>query len=206
MIDHSTAAGRALLLALVLALVAAIGAADAQSRRPVDSDRSGDKGSDKGSDKATDCAATLGALPKEWLGEAFAIDGVTLGGAGLKPQLRLWGVQSGELRDRQTGLQTVAGMQARAALEDMLDKAEHKVKCRAVRWDRDCHVVAQCTVDASPAPLDLGGYMIASGMAYGFHLEEVLPWEPRASQRYAGAEVEARKARRGLWPVWLGDK
>jgi endonuclease YncB( thermonuclease family) len=205
MIDRPTAAGgagRTPLLALVLVLAAAIGPADAQPRRPTDSD----KGGDKGSDKPTDCVATLGALPKEWLGEAFAFDGVTLGGAGLKPQLRLWGVQSGELRDRQTGLQAVAGMQARAALEDMLDKAEHKVKCRAVRWDRDCHVVAQCTVDASPAPLDLGGYMVASGMAYGFHLEEVLPWEPRASQRYAGAEVEARKARRGLWPVWLGEK
>ena len=201
MIDRPTAAGgagRTPLLALVLVLAAAIGPADAQPRRPADSD--------KAIDKPTDCVATLGALPKEWLGEAFAIDGVTMGGAGLKPQLRLWGVQSGELRNRQTGLETVAGMQARAALDDVLDKAEHKVKCRAVRWDRDCHVVAQCTVNASPAPLDLGGYMVASGMAYGFHLEEVLPWEPRASQRYAGAEVEARKARRGLWPVWLGDK
>ena len=92
------------------------------------------------------------------------------------------------------------------ALEDMLDKAEHKVKCRAVRWDRNCHVVAQCTVEAAPAPLDLGGYLIASGMAYGFRLDEALPWEARASQRYAGAEAEARKAKRGLWPVWLGEK
>ncbi|MDP1750022.1 MAG: thermonuclease family protein [Reyranella sp.] len=205
MIDRPTAArgaGHAPLLALVLVLVlvlaVATGSADAQPRRPADGD--------KGSDKPVDCVATLGALPKEWMGEAFAIDGITLGGAGLKPRLRLWGVQAGELRDRQSGQETVAGMRARAALEDMLDKAEHKVKCRAVRWDRDCHVVAQCTVEASPAPLDLGGYMIASGMAYGFRLEEVLPWEPRASQRYAGAEAEARKAKRGLWPVWLGEK
>ncbi len=201
MIERPTAAsgaGNALLLAIVLVLVAATGTADAQQRRPPDSD--------KGSDKPTDCTAALGALPKEWQGEAFAIDGITLGGAGLKPQLRLWGVQTGELRDRQSGLETIAGMRARAALEDMLEKAEHKVKCRAARWDRDCHVVAQCTVEAAPAPLDLGGYMIASGLAYGFRLEEVLPWEPRASQRYAGAEAEARKARRGLWPIWLGEK
>ena len=199
MIHRPTVAGKAgLALLLALVLVAASGGADAQPRRPPDSD--------KGGDKPADCTATLGALPKEWLGEAFAIDGITLGGAGLKPQLRLWGVQAGELRDRQSGLETIAGMRARAALEDMLEKAEHKVKCRAARWDRDCHVVAQCTVDASPAPLDLGGYMIASGLAYGFHLEEVLPWEPRASQRYAGAEAEARKAKRGLWPVWLGEK
>ena len=205
MIDRPTAAGgagSALLLTLGLVLAAAIGVAEAQPRRPPDVD----KGNDKGNDKTADCAATLGALPKEWLGEAFAVDGITLGGAGLKPQLRLWGVQAGELRDRQSGLESSLGMRARATLEDMLDKADHKVKCRAVRWDRECHVVAQCTVEASPAPLDLGGYMIASGMAYGFRLEEVLPWEPRASQRYAGAEAEARKAKRGLWPAWLGEK
>ena len=172
-----------LTLVLALAVVAMAGSVDAQTRRPPDSDKSGD------------CSATFGALPKEWLGEAFAVDGTTL-----------WGVQAGELRDRQTGQETAAGMRARAALEDMLEKAEHKAKCRPVRWDRDCHVVAQCTVESTPAPIDLGGYMVASGMAYGYRLEEVLPWEPRASQRYAGAEAEARKARRGLWPQWLGDK
>ena len=198
----SARTARPLTLVLALAVVAMAGAADAQTRRPPDSDKSGDKSTEK----PGDCSATFGALPKEWLGEAFAVDGTTLGGAGLKPQIRLWGAQAGELRDRQTGQETAAGMRARAALEDMLEKAEHKAKCRPVRWDRDCHVVAQCTVESTPAPIDLGGYMIASGMAYGYRLEEVLPWEPRASQRYAGAEAEARKARRGLWPAWLGDK
>jgi len=125
---------------------------------------------------------------------------------GLKSHIRLWGLQTGELRDRQSGLETPSGMQARAALEDMLEKGEHKVKCRPARWDRECRLVAQCLVETSPSAIDLGGYMLASGMAYGFHLDEVLPWEPRASQRYAGAEAEARKARRGLWPVWLGEK
>jgi len=187
---------KALLLALLLLATAIV--AEAQQRRPPEPD--------KALDKPADCATALGALPKEWAGEAFAIDGITLGGAGLKPQIRLWGLQAGELRDKQSGQETVAGMRARAALEDMLDKSEHKVKCRPARWDRDCRIVAQCTVEASPAPIDLGGYMIASGMAYGFHLEEILPWEPRASQRYAGAEAEARKAKRGLWPAWLGDK
>lgn len=172
--------------ALFLVLLVACGAAHAQQRP----------------DKPAEC----GPLPKDWSGEAYALDGVTLGGLGLKPQLRLWGLQAGELRDRQSGQETVAGMQARAAIEDMLEKSDHKVKCRPLRWDRDCRIVAQCMVDASPSPIDLGGYLLASGMAYGFHLEETLPWEPRASQRYAGAEAEARKAKRGLWPVWLGDK
>lgn len=183
---------------LALLLLAAAGAADAQQRRPPDAD--------KVTDKPPDCVATMGALPKEWVGEAFAIDGMTLGGVGLKPQLRLWGLQVGELRDKQSGQETVPGMRARAVLEDMLDKAEHRVKCRPARWDRDCRLVAQCTVEASPTPIDLGGYMIASGMAWSFHLEEILPWEPRAGQRYAGAEAEARKAKRGLWPTWLGEK
>jgi len=185
-----------LLLACLLALAAS--AAEAQQRRPPEPD--------KAADKPPDCAASMGVLPKDWNGEAYAIDGVTLGGTGLKPPLRLWGVQTGELRDRQSGQETVAGMRARAALEDMLDKGSHKVKCRTMRWDRECRAVAQCMVESSPTPIDLGGYLISSGLAYGFHLEEALPWEPRAGQRYAGAEAEARKAARGLWPVWLGEK
>ena len=44
------------------------------------------------------------------------------------------------------------------------------------------------------------------GMAYGFSLDETLPWEARASQRYATAEAEARKRRQGLWKEWLGEK
>jgi endonuclease YncB( thermonuclease family) len=43
-------------------------------------------------------------------------------------------------------------------------------------------------------------------MAYGFSLDETLPWETRASQRYATAEAEARKQRQGLWKEWLGEK
>ncbi|OFW99634.1 MAG: hypothetical protein A3D94_12685 [Alphaproteobacteria bacterium RIFCSPHIGHO2_12_FULL_66_14] len=192
MISRQPSPMKALLLALLLLAVA--GTAQAQQRRPPEAE------------KPPDCAATMGALPKDWTGEAYAIDGNTLGGTGLKPQLRLWGVQAAELRGKPNGEETVAGMRARAALEDVLDKGGHKVKCRVARWNRECRVVAQCTVDAAPAPLDLGGYMLASGLAYGFHLEEGLPWEQRAGQRYAGAEAEARKAKRGLWPVWLGEK
>ena len=44
------------------------------------------------------------------------------------------------------------------------------------------------------------------GMDATFSLEETLSWEPKASQRYADAEFEARKQRRGLWPVWLGER
>lgn len=151
-----------------------------------------------------DCAQQ-GELPKSWHGQAFAIDGSTLAGVGLKPHLRIWGIQSAELRDRQTGQETVPGMRARAALDDLLAKSDHKLKCRPAKFDHTCHVVAQCSLD-DPQAGDVGGALIAGGMAYGFLLDDALPWEPRAGQRYADAEFEARKARRGLWPMWLGEK
>lgn len=148
--------------------------------------------------------AQQGELPKAWQGQAFAIDGNTLAGIGLKPQLRIWGIQTAELRDKQTGQETVPGMRARAALEDLLAKSDHKLKCRPAKFDRACHIVVQCSLDDAQAG-DLGGALIAAGMAYGFELD-ALPWEQRAGQRYADAEFEARKARRGLWPIWLGEK
>ncbi len=181
------------LLAALACLVLLASGADAQQRRPA-------AGND--AEKPPEC----GALPKDWSGEAYAVDGATLGGTGLKPPLRLWGVQAPELRDRQTGLETSQGMRARAALEDLLERGDRKVKCRIARWDRECRAIAQCLVETSPNALDAGGYMLASGLAYGFHLEDPLAWEPKAGQRYAGAEAEARRAQRGLWPQWLGDK
>ena len=152
---------------------------------------------------APDCAA-MGALPATWDGQAYAIDGGTLAGVGLKPHLRIWGIQAPELRDA-TKAESVAGMRARAALEDLLGQSGHKVKCRATKFDRSCRVVAQCSLDDARGG-DIGGAMIAAGMAYGFHLDETLPWEPRAGQRYAAAEAEARKQRQGLWKEWLGEK
>src|SRR5215470_12770549 len=153
-----------------------------------------------------DCTA-MGVLHEAWSGAAYAIDGDTLVGVGLKPAIRLWGIQAPELRDGAKN-DTVQGMRARAALEDLLGKSDHKLKCRVARFDRECRVIAQCSLDAGADSIDVGGAMIASGMAYGYLLAETLPWEPKASQRYADAdaEVEARKARRGLWPVWLGEK
>lgn len=151
-----------------------------------------------------DCAAQ-GAPPKEWSGVAYAIDGDTLAGVGLKPHIRLWGIQAPELLD-QSKAESVPGMRARAALEDLLSTSDHKITCRIQKVDRDCQVVAHCTLHDSVNPIDIGGAMIASGMAYGAHLDETLPWEPKASQRYSTAEFEARKNKRGLWPTWLGSK
>jgi len=150
-----------------------------------------------------DCAA-MGTLPAAWDGQAYAIDGATLAGVGLKPHVRIWGIQAPELRDAAKA-ESVAGMRARAALEDLLEQSGHKVKCRATKFDRSCSIVAQCSLDDARGG-DIGGAMIAAGMAYGFSLDETLPWEARASQRYATAEAEARKQRQGLWKIWLGEK
>ncbi len=76
---------RAIILALLLA--ATVGAfAHAQEKRPSPS-----------SAKASDCVATMGALPKPFDGVAFAIDGNTLAVAGLRPRVRIWGIQAPEL-------------------------------------------------------------------------------------------------------------
>ena len=153
---------------------------------------------------AAGCTASHGALPQTWSGQAFALDGESLGGSGLKTPLRIWGVQAPALRDA-SRLETVPGMRARATLEDLLARADHKVKCRIARYDSECRLVAQCALDEAQ-PIDLGGALLASGVVYGHELEEPLSWEPRAAQRYADAEYEARKARKGSWPLWLGEK
>jgi endonuclease YncB( thermonuclease family) len=187
-----------LALALVALAATTAGATAQQPRRPPPETADQAK-----ADKA-ECVPQ-GELPKAWQGQAFAIDGTTLAGIGLKPHLRLWGIQTAELRDKQTGQETVPGMRARAALADLLAKSDHKLKCRPIKFDRTCHLVAQCSLDDAQAG-DLGGGLIAAGMAYGFLLDDLPAWEPRAGQRYADAEFEARKAKRGLWPMWLGEK
>ncbi len=160
--------------------------------------------------KPADCVATYGALPKTWEGEAYARDGDTLGGVGLKPQIRLWGIRAPALRapDRD---ERVAGMRSRAVLEDLLAAGDHRVACRAIAWDDECRVLAQCTVTApmpagtAPAPHDLALRLLEDGLVYGFHLEAALPWDAAASARYAHYEAIARQARKGLWPAWLGE-
>ena len=147
-------------------------------------------------------AAECGAMPATLDGVAFAIDGDTLALLGQKAHVRIWGIQAPELRDKDR-IETVPGMRARASLEDLLEKADRKVKCRPLKWDVDCQLVAQCTTAGS---VDVGGQMISGGMAYGHHLDEVLPWEARANQRYATAESLARDRKLGLWPFWLGEK
>jgi endonuclease YncB( thermonuclease family) len=182
-------------IALLCSLVFA-GAADAQT--PGSHPRDARAPSTKTAPKLGEC----GALPANLEGMAFALDGNTLVMAGQKAPIVIWGIQAPELRDKDKS-ETVPGMRARAALEALLEKADRKVKCRPFKWDSECQPIAQC---ATADSVDIGGYMLSSGMAYGWHLDEALPWETRASQRYGTAESLARDKKVGLWPLWLGEK
>ena len=151
-----------------------------------------------------------GALPKSWEGQAYAVDGDTLTGVGLKASIRLWGIRAPRLRDADEA-ETVPGMQARAALEDLLAAGEHRVACKAAGWDDHCRLVAQCTITAEmplgtpAAPHDIALRLIEDGWVYGFGLGAALAWDSEASARYAHFEAISRQARKGLWPLWLGE-
>jgi endonuclease YncB( thermonuclease family) len=139
-------------------------------------------------------------VPDRFEGTAFVVDGDTIASAG-RPRIRLWGVQAPELRDKQTGQETRAGMVARAAMADMLDGP---VACRPLKWDRYCRVVATCGTKHSP---DLSAAMLARGMAYTFMLDDRQGLGGDAGDTLAGAyaraETDARRSRVGLWKEWL---
>jgi endonuclease YncB( thermonuclease family) len=153
-----------------------------------------------------DCSKTMGELPKAWGGQAYAVSGDSLSGVGLKPRLRLWGIRAPAMVPENS-----AAMRARAALEDMLVSAQHHVSCRMTGWDPSCQAVAQCTVTAEwptgskAGAHDLALRMAEDGFAYGSDLGAVPEWDKDAGEKVAHFEALARQARKGLWPVWLGE-
>lgn len=153
------------------------------------------------------------ALPPATWGEAYTVDGDTLTVAGLKPHIRIWGVQAAELRNKPaigaTGIETVPGMVGRADLEDILTTANRKIFYEPTKWDRYCRVVARVTAMAPKMggpEIDVGLELLKRGAAYGFWLDDKIAARPDLSKQYADAEAEARKERRGMWPKWLGEK
>jgi endonuclease YncB( thermonuclease family) len=152
-----------------------------------------------------------GQLPKTWEGQAYAASGDTLAGVGLKPQIALWGIKAPDMQGIMNSGESVRGMRARAALEDLLVTGNHKVSCRMVAWGRGCHALAQCTVVAAwptgsaPQPHDIGHRLVEDGMAYGFELNNPPEWDKDAAEKIAHFEALARQARKGLWPDWLGE-
>ncbi len=159
---------------------------------------------------AQDRAKACGALPKSWEGQAYAADGDTMAGVGLKPSIRLWGIRAPRLRGPDD-VETAPGMVARAALEDLLAAGEHRVSCKVASWDEQCRLVAQCTITAEmprgtpPSPHDVALRLLEDGLVYGFGLGSSLSWDSEASARYAHFEAISRQARKGLWTFWLGE-
>jgi endonuclease YncB( thermonuclease family) len=154
-----------------------------------------------------DCSARMGKLPAKWEGAAYAVSGDTMTGVGLKPPLALWGIRAPQMGNEPG----VPAMRARAALEDMLVVAGHRVSCRMTAFDRDCRAVAQCTISvewptgSKPQPHDLALRLVEDGFAYGFGLGSPPEWDKDASEKIAHFEAISRQARKGLWPDWLGE-
>jgi hypothetical protein len=157
-----------------------------------------------------DCSR-LGEIPKIWEGKAFAMSGDVLSGIGLRAQIKLWGITVSGVLDYM--IDTVPALRARAALEDMLVSGEHKVSCRMIGvWDQFCRIEAQCAITASwPTgsalqPHDLALRLVEDGFAYGSGLASPPEWDKDASEKVAHFEAIARQARKGLWPIWLGEQ
>jgi endonuclease YncB( thermonuclease family) len=142
-----------------------------------------------------------GALPTSFSGPLFTGDGDTIYSTGVRPGIRLWGMNAPELRDGQKA-ETVPGMRARALVDDLLAASKHQGTCEPIEWDHYCRIVARCTTAAG---VDLTLATLQAGLAYGFYLSKHPDRLPQA-MTYADAEAEARQARRGLWPQWLGER
>ena len=119
-------------------------------------------------------------------GRAHVMDGDSLEIAGVR--VRLHGIDAPE-RDQDcrdaTGRSYSCGRAAMRALVDAI--GGRSVTCTPVEVDQYNRDVATCTVD----DLDLGEAMVRGGHA--------LDYARHSRGRYAGAEREARDARRGLW-------
>lgn len=158
------------------------------------------------------CVPTFGELPKSFDGKAYAVSGDTLAGVGLKPRIRLWGIRAPDMGNQFSPADSMPAMRARAALEDMLVSGEHRVSCRMTGWDRACRAVAQCTIIAewptgtTAQAHDIALRLAEDGWAYGFDLDSPPEWDKEASEKVAHFEAISRQARKGLWPLWLGEQ
>ena len=143
-----------------------------------------------------------GKLPDILDGQVYAIDGATLAmiaGDKRTPDIRLWGIRAPVLRDRMTGLENPAGMQARERLDRIL-RTGRSAFCRPKAWDSECRVVADCQTVASHNT-DLGMSMVAGGFAY-VDVSIALRGDITYGQNLLKTERDARSERRGLWRLW----
>jgi len=147
-------------------------------------------------------------LPQTIVGKAWPIDGDTLAmiaDGKRTPDIRLFGIQAPELRDKASGLETREGMRSRAALDDLLADADNGTTCTPVEFDRYCRIVALCTSMIPPAGLkNLSIGMLERGEAYVFTTYALRPGAHEIALLIA-AERTARRGKLGLWRQWLHD-
>ncbi|MGE0828811.1 MAG: thermonuclease family protein [Hyphomonadaceae bacterium] len=135
------------------------------------------------------CAAGAETRPhREIVGRASVIDGDTFEIRGQR--IRFWGVDAPEGRQTCQGGDLTSnrvGRRAADALAGML--GAQTVRCIERDRDRYGRIIAQCYVRNR----DIGMDMTRAGWA----------WDYRqfSGGRYAGAEREARRARRGIWAL-----
>lgn len=159
-------------------------------------------------------ACREGGLPPVFEGLAFAGDGDTIYGVGQTAAIRLWGMDTPELRSGGK-TETTSGMRARAYVADLLAEAGHRVSCIPLQRDRYCRVVSTClTAHGKDIVLET----LRAGFAYGFFLSaatrigspRALPTpRPRGrpgagaegSGRFGWASPCAREPRPGIGPL-----
>jgi endonuclease YncB( thermonuclease family) len=126
--------------------------------------------------------------------QARVIDGDTIE-LSTGERIRLWGIDApeGDQICQRDGRPWRCGDEAAAALRTLID--HHQVTCATVDRDRYDHTVAVCLANSR----DIGAELIRQGWALGF--------DGRSTGTYAGEQLEAEQAGRGLWsgsfvPPW----
>jgi endonuclease YncB( thermonuclease family) len=118
-------------------------------------------------------------------GDVHAADGDSLRLGAV--QVRLFGIDAPEARQRCVGADGVPWACGRAAAERLQELvAGQPVRCRPRDRDRYGRLVSVCTAGG----IDLGGQLVAEGLARAY---------AQFSEDYVAVEAEARAARLGLW-------
>ena len=116
------------------------------------------------------------------------LDGDTIK-AGNGAEYRIFGIDAPELHqtcNEQNGKSWLCGRAAKAKLTTLINRGN--VNCEARATDRFGRIVAVCSVEGVP---DLGEAMVRDGYA--------IDLGGAAGNPYAGAEAEAKDAKRGIW-------
>ena len=154
--------------------------------------------------KRTPCVPEHASLPPSIDGEGYAVDGdtiVLLVDGKRYGEVRLFGVDAPELRNRMSKEEMQSGMRSRDALDRLLAAGHDRVRVFPIEHDHYCRIVGRIEVDGH----DIAEAMLRGGWAYVF-----TTWafarnrDPSLARSYVIVQREARDAATGLWPQWMG--